>query len=71
MYMAITICNLINDAKKIYKINYDNQPMYNILLEQYDTMIVNNLIVETLYPTMPFISNYNQKKIKKIHKIYC
>ena len=71
MYMAITICNLINNAQKVYKIKYDNQPMYNILLEQYDTMMVNNLIVETLYPTMPFISNYNQKKIKKIHKIYC
>lgn len=32
------------------KIPYDGQPLYNVLLENYSTMTVNNLTVETLNP---------------------
>lgn len=40
-------------AKEIYgvsKVAYDGQPLYNVLLETYGTMTVNNLTVETLHP---------------------
>ena len=68
--MAITIYKNINDVTKVYKIKYDNTPMYNILLEYYDNMTVNNFIVETLFPLM---NNKNILKIKnkKSYKNKC
>ena len=34
----------------IYEINYNNELLYNVVMEQYDKMMVNNLICETLHP---------------------
>jgi hypothetical protein len=34
----------------VSKVDYDGQPLYNVLLDTYGTMIVNNLTVETLHP---------------------
>jgi len=34
----------------VYKISYNGEVLYNVLLETYDKMIVNNLICETLHP---------------------
>ena len=34
----------------VEQIPYDGQPLYNVLLENYSTMTVNNLTVETLHP---------------------
>ena len=46
----IEAINLINN-QNIIKINYyDNKILYNILMENYNTMIVNNMVVDTLHP---------------------
>jgi type V secretory pathway adhesin AidA len=46
----IEAINLINN-ENIIKINYyDNKILYNILMENYNTMTVNNMIVDTLHP---------------------
>lgn len=46
----IEAINLINN-ENIIKINYyDNKILYNILMENYNTMIVNNMTVDTLHP---------------------
>lgn len=34
----------------VKKIKHDGEPLYNVLLKTHETMIVNNLIVETLHP---------------------
>lgn len=38
----------LND--KVYKIKYKKEVLYNVLMEEYDKMVVNNLICETLHP---------------------
>jgi hypothetical protein len=45
-------------------IPYTNTPVYNVELETLDTMVVNNLIVETAYPKTPNGSKLQQKNIK-------
>jgi hypothetical protein len=37
---------------------YNNEMMYNILMDTHDTMCVNNMIVETLYPDHPIAKYY-------------
>jgi hypothetical protein len=48
----------LND--KITKIRYKGEILYNVLMEEYDKIIVNNLICETLYP---------ENGIAKLYKI--
>jgi len=48
---------LIN-GDTIEKIPYRGLPLYNILLEQHDTMIINGLITETLNPENPIAKYY-------------
>ena len=48
---------LIN-GDTIEKIPYRGLPLYNILLEQHDTMIVNGLVCETLNPENPIAKYY-------------
>jgi len=45
-------------------IPYTNTPVYNVELETLDTMVVNNLIVETAYPKTPNGSKLQHKNIK-------
>jgi len=52
-YQLVTL----ND--KIKKIKYNGEVLYNVLMEEYDKMIVNNLICETLNP---------QNDVAKIYK---
>ena len=42
--------DFVGKYENIYKIKYDNEILYNILLKKHDKMIVNNLICETLHP---------------------
>jgi len=42
--------NLVNKVNNVNFIKYDNQPLYNILLNSYYHVNVNNMIAETLYP---------------------
>ena len=48
---------LIN-GNTIEKIPYRGLPLYNVLLEQHDVMIVNGLISETLNPENPIAKYY-------------
>jgi hypothetical protein len=36
--------------KNVYKVEYDGEILYNVLMYEYDKMNVNNLICETLHP---------------------
>jgi len=61
-----------------YKISYNKERLYNILLKDYSTMSVNNLIVETLNPNnilaKIYSGNYTQKQknilINMVNKKY-
>lgn len=40
----------VNVFKNVYKIKYNGEILYNVLMEKHNTMLVNNLICETLHP---------------------
>jgi len=40
----------IGKFNNVYKVEYDGEILYNVLMENYDIMLVNNLICETLHP---------------------
>jgi len=42
--------HLVDEARGVTLVPYNGQVLYNVLLEQYEKMQVNNLIVETLHP---------------------
>jgi len=49
----IEICNKMVEAKNIMNVQtveYNGELLYNILLEQYDSMVVNGIKCETLFP---------------------
>jgi hypothetical protein len=60
----------INDKKTIYNIKYNNEILYNILMEKHETMSVNNMIVETLDPkniiAKLYSGNLSQKEKENI-----
>jgi len=42
--------HLVDEARGVTLVPYKGETLYNVLLEQYEKMQVNNLIVETLHP---------------------
>lgn len=68
--------NLDNTQRSIYKVKYNGEILYNILLKQYDKMIVNNLICETLHPEHRIaklymnIKDINPSGQEKIFKLF-
>ena len=42
--------HLVNKCKNIIIVPYDGKYLYNILLEKYKNIIVNNMVCETLDP---------------------
>jgi hypothetical protein len=42
--------NLCKDNENVNYINNDKQILYNVLMEEYDEMKVNNMVTETLHP---------------------
>jgi biotin operon repressor len=42
--------HLVDEARGVTLVPYNGEILYNVLLEQYEKMQVNNLIVETLHP---------------------
>ena len=42
---------LLNNTNCIYKVKYNGETMYNVLMEKHETMLVNNMLCETLDPT--------------------
>jgi len=57
MYKAF---EYLNKNKKIYKVDYNSEVLYNILLEEHSTIKVNNLICETLHPENQIAKLYLQ-----------
>jgi hypothetical protein len=53
---------LLGLNNKITKIEYNNELLYNVLMENHDKMIVNNLICETLDPTSIVAEFYKASK---------
>jgi hypothetical protein len=50
--------NLVQHISSVYKIKYNKERLYNVLLDDYSTMSVNNLIVETMNPANPIAKIY-------------
>jgi hypothetical protein len=57
--------NFIGLNDKITKLNYRGEILYNVLMEEYDKMSVNNLICETLHPLNDIAKLY--KVCKKLN----
>ena len=58
--------NFLNGFENVVKIKYNGETLYNILMQKYNTILVNNLVCETLHPNN-FIakminSNLNDKQ---------
>jgi hypothetical protein len=51
----------IGKFDNIYKVRYDGEILYNILMENYDKILVNNLVCETLHP---------ENDIAKLYKLF-
>ena len=51
----------LGKMKNVYKIKYDGEILYNILMEKYGHIKVNNLICETLHPKNIIARLYNSK----------
>jgi hypothetical protein len=49
----------LSETSNIYKVKYDGKPLYNVLMEEYDTMTVNNMVCETLHPNNIIARLYN------------
>lgn len=72
----MTPAGLLVNYASIHKIRYTGEPLYNVLLEQEDKMMVNNMICETLHPEHPIAQLYmylkqcNSKHHRKLIKMY-
>lgn len=51
--------HLVKNVENVYFKEYNGETLYNILLDKHDTMVVNNLIVETLHPDNIVAQLYN------------
>jgi hypothetical protein len=40
----------VGKYENIYKVKYTGEILYNVLMEEYDKIVVNNLICESLHP---------------------
>jgi hypothetical protein len=58
----VKACELLGLNDKISKIEYNDELLYNVLMENHDKMIVNNLICETLDPTSIVAEFYKASK---------
>jgi len=57
---AIKAKKLLGLNEKIYKIKYNGEILFNVLMEDYNKMSVNNLICETLHPKNLVAQIYKQ-----------
>jgi hypothetical protein len=58
----MTKANKILDMNdKVHKIEYNGDTLYNVLMENYDKMTINNLVVETLHPKNILAKLYSGK----------
>jgi hypothetical protein len=54
---------LIDKFENVYRVKYNGEPLYNVIMEEHDKMIVNNLICETLHPENGIAKLYRILKI--------
>jgi len=54
----------------VYKIKYNGEPLYNVLMETHYKMSVNNLICETLHPDNAVARIYTHQPATNKRKIY-
>jgi len=47
------------DFQHVYKIKYNGEVLYNVLLEEHSTIRVNNMVCETLHPKNIVAKLYN------------
>ena len=57
--------DFIDNYENVHKVKYSGEPLYNVLLEKHDKMMVNNLICETLNPENPIAKVYSMLKMCK------
>jgi hypothetical protein len=59
-------------VRGVYAKKYDKSPLYNVLLDSHSTMIVNNMITETLHPKNPIAMLYSNipQSVKNRAMIY-
>ena len=71
--------DFIKISENVYKTKYRGEVLYNVLMENHETMEVNNLLCETLNPENPIAKMYNllkdyspeeQKQIAKEYNEY-
>jgi dienelactone hydrolase len=58
-------CELVDLCKGVSKIPYNGNTLYNVLMEEYDYMMINNLICETLHPEHIIAKIYGGEYINK------
>jgi surface protein len=51
--MMVPVYRFLENLKDVTRVKYSREILYNVLLAEYGTMIVNNLRCETLEPTSP------------------
>ena len=51
--------DLVGKVEGVYRKKYDKSPLYNVLLDKHDKMVINNMIVETLSPDNIVAKIYN------------
>jgi surface protein len=49
----------IGKYERVYKVKYNGEILYNVLMKEYDIIVVNNLICETLHPNHLIAKLYN------------
>jgi ribonuclease BN (tRNA processing enzyme) len=57
----------LNHSKRVIKVKYEGDILYNILLDTYSTMRVNNLICETLHPNSEIAQYYMREERKRTY----
>jgi len=66
MVQARDLVKIIKNNKNVYFVKYNNELLYNILMEKHEKMSVNNMIVETLHPeniiAKLYSNNYSERE---------
>lgn len=72
----ISAYECLKQFENVYKIKYNGEILYNVLMEEHDKMCVNNIISETLHPEngiaelYKYLQNLNPKEQLELIKAY-
>jgi hypothetical protein len=59
---------LVGKSEGVYRIKYNGETLYNVLLESHEKMMINNLICETLHPSNIMAKIYRGKYTESVKK---